>query len=73
MNKELVKKLLNTQTQDEFLNILTSQNEEYELHKELWDKKVMQHFLKLFNVTESEFHKQFIQYPPIDDFDDGTD
>lgn len=70
MNEKLVKKLLNTKTEDEFLKILTSQDEGYELHKELWDKRVIKHFLKLFNMTKEEFDKQFIQYPPIDDFDD---
>lgn len=70
MNKELVKKLLNTKNKEEFLEILTSQDEEYELHKELWDKKVIQHFLELFDMTKEDFDKQFIQYPPIDDFDD---
>ena len=70
MNKELVKKLLNTKNKEEFLEILTSQDEEYELHKELWDKKVIQRFLELFDMTKEDFDKQFIQYPPIDDFDD---
>ena len=70
MNKELVKKLLNTKNKEEFLEILTSQDEEYELHKELWDKKVIQHFLELFDMTKEDFDKQCIQYPPIDDFDD---
>lgn len=69
MNKELVNKLLDTKTKEEFLEILTSQDEEYELHKELWEEKVIQHFLKLFDMTKDEFDKQFIQYPPIDDFD----
>ena len=69
MNEKLVKKLLNTKTEDEFLEILTSQDEGYELHKELWDKRVIKRFLKLFNMTKEEFDKQFIQYPPIDDFD----
>ena len=70
MNKELVKKLLNTKNKEDFLKILTSQDEEYELHQDLWDKKVIQHFLKLFDMTKKDFDKQFIQYPPIDDFDD---
>ena len=69
MNKELIEKLLNTKTEDEFLKILTSQDEEYELHQELWNKEVIKHFLKLFNMSEKEFEKQFIKYPPIDDFD----
>lgn len=69
MNKELVKKLLNAKTEDEFLEILTSQDQEYELHKELWDKEVIKHFLKLFNMTKDDFDKQFIDIPPIDDFD----
>ena len=69
MNKELVNKLLDTKTKEEFLEILTSQDEEYELHKELWEEKVIQHFLKLFDMTKDDFDKQFIQYPPIDDFD----
>lgn len=70
MNKELIKKLLNTKTKEDFLEILNSQDEEYELHKDLWDEKVIQHFLKLFDMTKEDFDKQFIQYPPIDDFDD---
>lgn len=70
MNKELIKKLLNTKTKEDFLEILISQDEEYELHKDLWDEKVIQHFLKLFDMTKEDFDKQFIQYPPIDDFDD---
>lgn len=70
MSEKLVKKLLNTKTEDEFLEILASQDEGYELHKELWDKRVIKHFLKLFNMTKEEFDQQFIQYPPIDDFDD---
>lgn len=70
MNKKIIEKLLKTETKEEFLKILTSQDEEYELHKELWDKEVINHFLKLFNMTKEEFNKQFIQYPPIDDFDD---
>ena len=69
MNKELVEKLLKTKTKEDFLEILTSQDEEYELHKNLWDKKVIQHFLKLFDMTKEDFDKQFIQYPPTDDFD----
>ncbi len=70
MNKKIIEKLLKTETKEEFLKILTSQDEEYELHKELWDKEVINHFLKLFNMTKEEFNKQFIQYPPIDDCDD---
>lgn len=70
MNKELIKKLLNTKTKEDFLEILISQDEEYELHKDLWNEKVIQHFLKLFDMTKEDFDKQFIQYPPIDDFDD---
>lgn len=70
MNKELIKKLLNTKTKENFLEILIAQDEEYELHKDLWDEKVIQHFLKLFDITKEDFNKQFIQYPPIDDFDD---
>ena len=70
MNKKIIEKLLKTETKEEFLKILTSQDEEYELHKELWDKEVINHFLKLFNMTKEEFNNQFIQYPPIDDFDD---
>lgn len=69
MNKELVEKLLNTKTEEEFLEVLILQDEEYEFHKELWDKKVIKHFLKLSNMSKDEFDKQFIQYPPIDDFD----
>ena len=70
MNKELVKKILNTKNKEDFLKILTSQDEEYELHQDLWDKKVIQHFFLLFDMTKEDFDKQFIQYPPIDDFDD---
>lgn len=70
MSEKLVKKLLNTKTEDEFLEILAQQDEEYELHKELWDKRITKHFLKLFNITKEDFDKQFVQYPPIDDFDD---
>ncbi len=70
MNKELVNKLLNTNNEDEFIEILMSQDIEYDIHRELWDDEVIKHFMKLFNLSKEEFEKQFITNPPVDYFDD---
>lgn len=70
MSKELVKKLLNTKNEDEFIDILMSQDIEYDIYRELWDDEVIKHFMKLFNLSIEEFEKQFLTSPPIDDFDD---
>lgn len=69
MPNELVEKLLKTTNRDNFLAILTEQEEDYEFNRELWDERVVNHFLKIFNITKEEFEKQFIKIPPIDDFD----
>lgn len=69
MNEKLIKELLETKTEDDFLSVLMSQDEEYELHKDLWDEEVINNFFKLSNITKSEFDKQFPEVPPIDDFD----
>lgn len=69
MNKKLIEELLKTKTEDDFLSVLISQDEEYVLRKDLWDEEVITHFLKLFNIPKSEFDKQFPDVPPIDDFD----
>lgn len=69
MSEKVIKELLKTKTGDDFLSVLISQDEEYVLHKDLWDEEVITHFLKLFNIPKSEFDKQFPDIPPIDDFD----
>ena len=71
MNEELVEKLLNTKNEDDFCKVLISQKVEYDMHRELWDERVIEHFIKIFNVTREEFEKKFFDNPPIDDFDDG--
>lgn len=71
MNEKLVKKLLNTKNEDDFCKVLISQKVEYDMHRELWDERVIEHFMKIFNVTREEFEHSFYDNPPIDDFDDG--
>ena len=70
MNKKLVEKLLNTKNEDDFFKLLMSQNIEYDIHKELWDERVIEHFMRLLNLTREEFEQSFLNNPPIDDFDD---
>ena len=70
MSNELVEKLLETTNEDNFLAILAEQEEDYEFNRELWDERVIDHFLKIFGITKEEFEKQFIKMPPIDDFDE---
>ena len=72
MNKKLIEQLLNTKSQDDFLKILFYQDDEnnYFTDRDLWVDEVIDHFIKLFNITREEFEKSFFKNPPIDDFDD---
>lgn len=73
MSEELINEFLNAKTEDEFTKVFISQEIEYDMHKELWDERVIEHYMKIFNVTREEFENKFFDVPPIDDFDDGDD
>ena len=70
MNEKLVKKLLGTKVEDEFLKILFNEKIEFDLHRELWDERAIEHLLSISNLTRQEFEQSFYQEPPIDDFDE---
>ena len=70
MNEKLVKKLLGTKVDDEFLKILFNEKIEFDLHRELWDERVIEHLLSISNLTRQEFEQSFYQEPPVDDFDE---
>lgn len=47
MNEEIVAEFLNAKTEDEFVKVFISQKVEYDMHKELWDERVIEHYMKI--------------------------
>lgn len=68
MNKNLIEKLLKTTTEDEFMEIILKQPEDFEHNRDLWDDKVIEHLLKISDLTKEEFEFSFTLEPPKDDF-----
>ena len=61
---------LNTMTEDEFIEIISKQKEDYVNNRDLWDDRVIAHLLKLGDYTKKEFEGWFDFKLPIDNFDD---
>ncbi len=57
MNKELIEQLLKTKKLIDFIIILM--NQERKLERDLWDKKVIEHFLTLSGMSLEEFNKGY--------------
>ncbi len=70
MKKEDLKKLLNTKTEDEYMEIILSQKEDYEHDRELWTEEMVEHLLSISDYTKEDFEWSFTKTLPIDDFDD---
>lgn len=70
MSDYLIKKLLNTRTEDEFMDILLLDGKDYENNRSLWDERVIRHLLSISDITEEEFEWNFKRTFPIDDFDE---
>lgn len=61
MNDKLIEKLLKSTTEEEFFKILVndlSLNEEQEENIDLWDKRVVEHCMKLTNLSYEELKKE---------------
>ena len=57
MSNELIEKLLKAETEGEFFEILDndeSLNEEQDENIDLWDKRVVEHCMKLTNLSYEE-------------------
>lgn len=75
MNKELINRLLKTKTLTEFMIEILKEETQYMVERDLWDGKVIEHLLKLSDMTLEEFNngcsvngrKGFF----IDDFNEG--
>ena len=70
MTEELINKLLNTKTEDEFMEIITKEKENYFTERKLWDDKVIKHALKLFDLTIEQFEWGFTKELSKDDFNE---
>lgn len=73
MNEELVKKLLDTKTTEEFDDILYNEKKDYDHDITLWDNnEVIEHCLELFDLTYEQFKWGFNPTPPKD-FEESID
>ena len=70
MKQEDLENLLKTNTEDQFMNIIYKQNEDYENNRELWTEEMIEHLLSITDLTRKEFEWSFTLEPPIDNFDD---
>ena len=62
--------LLNIKDADKFTDTLINFNPEYQSNIELWDKDLIEHCIKLHNLTIEEFENSFNEYIPYDDFNE---
>lgn len=63
MSNELIEKLLKAETEEQFFEILDndeSLNEEQDENIDLWDKSVVEHCMKLTNLSYEELKNEMM-------------
>ncbi len=59
MSEELIERLLKTKTLSEFMTEILKEETWYMVKRDLWDDKVIEHFLKLSGMTLEEFNNGY--------------
>lgn len=73
MNIKLRKKLLQIEDKEKFEELLISISSNYFKKIELWDKELIDHYLKIANMSYERFKWGFNPTPPPDYFEDEDD
>ena len=70
MDNSILDRLLLTTNEDDFMEIIYQQKEDYQHDRSRWSEDMINHFLSISDYTREEFEWNFTLEPPVDDFDE---